>query len=116
MERVVVLSVDEASVLIGLLDVKHSPGASVPLAEMAERYQQLLSDRITDVPDADALPTRVAAAQRENTLLRSRRDELLAACRAALQFVGTEGRLEGRPPNDPDLGDVRSLLATVAAA
>ena len=135
MERVIALTVDEASVVIGLLDVPVAAEALHPqLAEMAHRYRALLMRRVVQVPDDGeepvALVDRIAharleserlrgelgAAIAEGRRLRARRDELVSACRAALQLLGTDGALGHRPPHDSDLADVRSLLATVTAA
>lgn len=136
MDRVVVLTVDEVSVLIGLLDARWS--ASRPpdpsLADITARYEQLLWSRAIDVADSTAdrstLAARVEAARAESARLRDqleaaladsrrlrhRRDELVAAVRAAADLLGTDGPLDARSADDPDLGDVRALLSTVGAA
>lgn len=135
-ERVAVLTVDEVSVLIGILDGKlnRSGRADSQMGELAARYQRLLWDRLMYIPDiraeaVDSLMARVATAQHESerareqlreTLgesqdLRSRQEDLRSACHAALQLVGDDGPLEGRACDDPDLCEVRSVLATVVA-
>jgi hypothetical protein len=136
MDRVVVLTVDEVSVLIGLLDARWS-GTRPPdpsLSNIATRYEKLLWSRAVDVSDTTAdratVVARLEAARAESARLREqlvvalaegrglcrRRDELVAAVRAAVDLLGTEGPLEARAANDPDLADVRALLSTVAAA
>jgi hypothetical protein len=136
MDRVVVLTVDEVSVLIGLLDARWS-GNRPPdpsLSNIATRYEQLLWSRAVDVSDSTADPTtlaaRAAAARAESTrlrdhldvamaesrVLRRRREELVAAVRAAADLLGSDGPLDARAANDPDLSDVRALLSTVVAA
>jgi hypothetical protein len=136
MDRVVVLTVDEVSVLIGLLDARWS-GNRPPdpsLSDIATRYEQLLWSRAVDVSDStadrttlearaaaaraesDRLRDHLEAAMTESRALRRRRDELVAAVRAAVDLLGTEGPLEARAVDDPDLADVRALLTTVGAA
>lgn len=136
MDRVVVLTVDEVSVLIGLLDARWS-GNRPPdpsLSDIATRYGQLLWSRAVDVSDSTAdrttLAARAAAARAESARLRDhlhaamgegralrrRRDELVAAVRAAADVLGTGGPLDARAADDPDLADVRALLTTVSAA
>lgn len=134
MDRVVVLTVDEVSVLIGLLDARWvatrapDPG----LRDIATRYEQLLWSRAVDVADTTAdrptLVARVAAAQAESRRLREsleatitdtrrlrrRHDDLLVAVRAAADLIGTDGPLHARAADDPGLADLRTLLSTVS--
>ena len=132
----VVLSVDEASVVIGLLDVQATGSEPHPqLAELARKYQSLPGSRVVDASVAadggvpDSLVARVRAASSESERLRgevdARLDEsrelraqqeaLVSALRAAIELIGTAGPLEERRENDPDLADVRALLRAVAA-
>jgi hypothetical protein len=106
-ERLVVLSVDEVSVLIGLLDSRWAgnPRAGPFLADMAQKYEQLLWTRLVEAPELDDV-----------VRLRARNEELLAAVKAAIEVVGSDGPLVPRPGDDPDLSDLRALLSTVAVA
>jgi hypothetical protein len=116
MEQTVVLSVDEVSVLIGLLDegwITHRAERAAELRAMAQRYIDLLWTRVVDVTEGFVANGDAIA---ENRRLRARHDELVAALRAAAEMVGTDGPLEGRPAADGDLNDLRALLQTVARA
>jgi hypothetical protein len=101
MDRVVVLTVDEASVLIGLLDARWSADRppDPALTDIATRYEQLLWSRTVEVddPDANADPTalaaRLAAAREEARSLRQRNDELLETVRELkTAATGSQGR------------------------
>jgi hypothetical protein len=101
MDRVVVLTVDEVSVLIGLLDARWSGRGrenDTSLADIATRYEQLLWSRAVDVVDEDAnadgptLAARLAAARAEIRSLRRRNDELQETVRAATAAGDGEGR------------------------
>lgn len=97
MDRVVVLTVDEVSVLIGLLDARWSrPGGQndASLADIATRYEQLLWSRAVDV-DADdtsadrtTLAARLAAAREDLRALQRRNDELQETVRSLNAAAG----------------------------
>lgn len=135
MERTVVLTIDEGTIVIGLLDLGWSgERPDEHLVAMAHRYRDLLRKRVemvdADGGDTTSLAVRVAAAQHESVRLRAelderlaesrslraRRDELRDASRVALTFLGASGPLSGRPADDPELTKVRARLRLVTSA
>jgi hypothetical protein len=101
MDRVVVLTVDEVSVLIGLLDARWSrPGreSDASLADIATRYEQLLWSRAVEVDDEDThadrptLAARLAAARDEMRVLQRRNDDLHETVRALKAAAGDSER------------------------
>lgn len=135
MERTVVLTVDEGTIVIGLLDLGWAGDRPDPqLAAMARRYRDLLQRRVEMVDElgesVTSLAARAAAAQHEGTRLRDelderlsesqrlreRRDQLVSATRVALALLGTSGPLAARPADDPELVRARTRLRSVTAA
>jgi hypothetical protein len=135
MHRELGLTIDEATVLIGLLDGRWRDGPhGAELAAMAHRYEAMLDKRVMTVDDPDPSPSvlaaRVEAARHDSRRLgaelteviaRSRdlaaeRDGLLAAVREALSVLGGSGPLDARPADDAVLVDLRARLRAVDAA
>jgi hypothetical protein len=135
MERVVVFTTDEATVLVGLLDMRWSGvPEDDPLVEVVRYYTHLLNERITAVDEEDNVPlallARAEASRAESVRLRrevterisesrelrARRDDLVHTAHLALAVLGTTGPLRWRPADDPALVDLRARLCSVTAA
>lgn len=95
------LTVDEVSVLVGILAARHStPELEPELRRLEDKYEHLLWERLQPSGDGGG----------DGILLVDR------AVRAARGVLGEDGPLGARPADDPQLAEARSLLRAVAAA
>ena len=139
--RPVVLTVDEASVVLGLLDLVLQDGVLSPShGTLLHRSERRLRDRVrgavrpledtedrtTKLEELQALHEHLLeqfreAQERTRQLLREtvtlRRDahDLAAVAEATRRLVGTSGPLAAHALDDPRLGAVRAALARLAA-
>jgi hypothetical protein len=135
------LTIDEASVVLGILDAGGSPTDALPMVDLRRRTATWLASRIRAAVRSGAEPVedvrvRIAALAAEHEALQRRHDELRAEhaivvrssidlrrdahdlitlARATRRLVAGDGPLVALAADDPELVAVRQALSHLAA-